>query len=79
MQIRNIRKITDKENIGRKCRLYSKREDCIKEYKNWKHDRVASVLHWGICKRYDCPSDENWYNHKVKEVLENENKDLVEL
>ena len=29
-------------------------------------------MHWKICKEYDLPSTEKWYNHIPEKVLENE-------
>ena len=38
-----------------------------KEYKR-QHDNVARIVHWEICKKYDLPRTEQWYNHKPEGV-----------
>ena len=42
-----------------------------KKYKRC-HDNVARIVHWEICKKYDLPRAEQWYNHKPEGVTENE-------
>ena len=42
------------------------------QYKNWRHDKVAQVLHWEICKKYGLPASEKWYDHRIETVMENE-------
>ena len=42
-----------------------------KEYKR-RHDNVARIFHWEICKEYDLPRAEQWYNHEPEGVTENE-------
>ena len=42
-----------------------------KEYKR-RHDNVARIIHWEICKKYHLPRAEQWYNHKPEGVTENE-------
>ena len=43
------------------------------EYKN-RHDKVANVVHWSLCKKYGLQCAEKWYEHQGKKmpVLENE-------
>ena len=40
------------------------------EYKR-RHDTVAKALHWKICKEFNIPCSENWYNHTPEKVVEN--------
>ena len=42
-----------------------------KEYK-YRHDRVASRLHWELCKENHLEYSVNWYDHKPESVQENE-------
>ena len=42
-----------------------------KEYKR-RHNNVARIVHREICKKYDLPRAEQWYNHKPEGVTENE-------
>ena len=79
-----IRKVIDKEDTDPKCRLCGERDETIVhiladckmlaqcQYKNWRHDKVALVLHWEICKKYGLPASEKWYDHRIETVMENE-------
>lgn len=40
------------------------------EYKA-RHDRVATALHWSICKKIDTETTEQWYRHRADTVVEN--------
>ncbi|MEM7264392.1 MAG: hypothetical protein AAF370_00395 [Pseudomonadota bacterium] len=42
-----------------------------KEYKH-RHDRVATRLHWELCRDYDLEHSKYWYDHKPETVQENE-------
>ena len=42
------------------------------EYKN-RHDRVGQYLQWKICKHYNTPHAEKWYEHKTQPVVEGKN------
>ena len=46
------------------------------EYKN-RHDRVATAVHWGLCKKYQLPHTNNWYDHRAEPVTENEEVKLL--
>ena len=41
------------------------------EYKR-RHDTVAKVLHWHICKEYNVPCSDRWYDHVPEKVIEND-------
>jgi len=41
--------------------------------KQYKHDKVAQVLHWQLCKNHGLEHNEQWYDRKPQTVLENEN------
>ena len=43
-----------------------------KYYKNWRHDKVAQVVHRRLCKSYGLESGDVWYKHEPKPVIENE-------
>ena len=76
-------KIDGQISISPMCRKCNKKVETInhiisecpalaqREYKG-RHDTVAKALHWKICKEYDLPSTEKWYNHIPDKVLENE-------
>ena len=42
------------------------------QYKFWRHDRLAVVVHWNMCKRYKLPYKAQWYEHIPERVLEND-------
>ena len=84
IRTRNIRKVIDKEKISGKCRMCGAREETVahivsecdklaqKEYKIWRHDKVAMVIHWELCHRHGFPTEEKWYDHRIEKVLEND-------
>ena len=41
------------------------------EYKE-RHDKVASMLHWNLCGKYDLLIADKWWEHKVDKVLQKE-------
>lgn len=79
----------DKEDISATCRLCGERDETIahivseckmlaqKQYKNWRHDRIAQVIHWELCKKYNMEHAEKWYEHKPEGVIENENVKML--
>ena len=46
------------------------------EYKR-RHDIVAKTLHWKICKEYNIPCPEKWYNHIPEKVVENDRMKIL--
>ena len=46
------------------------------EYKN-RHDRVGQYLHWKICKHYNTPHVDKWYEHKTPPIVEGENTTIL--
>ena len=40
-----------------------------KEYKR-RHDNVARLVHWHLCKKYNLESTDKWYEHSPKAVME---------
>ena len=36
------------------------------------HNKVASILHWNLCKNYHLPATEKLWEHYVEKVLQNE-------
>ena len=41
-----------------------------KEYKTWRHDRVALIIHWDMCKKYGIEVNEKWRENIVEKYLE---------
>ena len=47
-----------------------------KYYKQWGHDKVAQILHWNLCKKYELRAATKFYDHVPEKVSEN---DLVKI
>ena len=41
------------------------------DYKE-RHDKVTSMLHCKLCKKYNLPTADKWWEHKVDKVLQKE-------
>ena len=62
IRTRSIRHCIYKENISPLCRLCGERDEtvahlvsecktlCQTQYKKWRHDTIAQVIHWQLCK-----------------------------
>ena len=46
------------------------------QYRLWRHDKVAQIIHWQFCERYNFESGAKWYNHEPQAVLES---DIIKL
>ena len=65
LRTKYIRKVIDKEDVAATCRLCGERDETVahvvseckmlaqKQYKNWRHDKIAQVIHWQLCKKYN--------------------------
>ena len=85
---RNYKVNIMKEGGTVKCRMCGERDETIMhilsecsklaqtEYKK-RHDKVATLLHWELCKRLGFHQSEKWYDHKPEPVLENEESKLL--
>ena len=84
LRTNQIRNRIDKMEVSPMCRMCGDREETVahivaeckmlaqKQYKIWRHDRVATVIHWNLCKQYGFEHHEKWYEHAPVTVLENE-------
>ena len=81
-----IKKHIDKMDVSPMCRMCGKRNENIshiisecedlaqKEYKIWRHDKVAAIIHWDLCGKYGFCHSSKHYEHvvtKENKVLEN--------
>ena len=41
------------------------------DYK-YRHDRVAGIIHWSLCKRYGFECSASWFDHQTERVLESD-------
>lgn len=75
-------KVTIMKQVGtKKCRMCGERDEtvmhilseCSKlaqtEYKK-RHDKVATLIHWELCKKYGFNHSKKWYDHRAEAVLE---------
>ena len=42
----------------------------IKKYIE-RHNRVATYIHWTLCRHYKFETPKQWYKHEVNQVVEN--------
>ena len=47
------------------------------QYKNWRHDQVAQVVHWNLCKKIYLQYNKTWYDDSPEAVMENDQVELL--
>ncbi|XP_053117875.1 uncharacterized protein LOC128329940 [Hemicordylus capensis] len=78
-----IRAKGKKSTTNSKCRLCKEADEtvdhltsCCKKIAKTdckqRHDKVAGMIHWNICKKYKLPGAKHWWDHKIEKVEENE-------
>ena len=89
LRTRSIQYRIDKSETSPMCRLCNQREETVahilsecqvlaqNQYKNWRHDKVAQIIHWYLCKLHDLDHNEKWYEHKPEVVQENNSVKLL--
>ena len=55
-------------HIVSECQKLAQQED-----KQVRHDNIAKIFHWKLCKKWGFSKAEKWYIHKSEKVLESEN------
>ena len=82
MRTNAIKTKIDKTTNDSKCRLCKEKKEsvdhlvsaCCKialtDYKK-RHNKVAYMLHWNLCKKYHLLAAEIWWEHKIEKVLQN--------
>ena len=85
---RYIQRAIDGTNISPKCRKWNQKDETINhiasecpalaqnQYKK-RHDTVARVVHQNLCKKYQMPCSNKWYEQQIQPVTENENAKLL--
>ena len=88
LRTRYIQRAIDGTNISPKCRKCNQKDETINhiasecpalaqnQYKK-RHDTVARAVHWNLCKKYQMPCSNKWYEHQPQPVTENENAKLL--
>ena len=65
------RKMKPSNHIASECPALAQNQ-----YKK-RHDTVARAVHWNLCKKYQMPCSNKWYEHQPQPVTENENAKLL--
>ena len=77
-----------KEDVPDRCRLCGQSNETVmhivggcstlagKEYKT-RHDRVGTLIHWLLLKKWNIVCADKWYNHTPEAVTESENGKIV--
>ena len=42
-----------------------------------RHDRVSKCIHWTLCKHYEIPRTEKWYEYTPEPVVEGKNVTIL--
>ncbi len=89
LRTNSIKCRVDKQDVSPACRMCGEREETVahvvaeckmlaqKYYKEWRHDKVAQVIHWRLCERLGFERGEKWYNHVPEPVLESEESKIL--
>ena len=86
LRTRYIQRAIDGTNISPKCRKCNQKDKTINHIANEspalvqnqykRHDTMARAVHWNLCKKYQMPYSNKWYEHQPQPVTENENVKL---
>jgi hypothetical protein len=83
LRTRKIMHAIDHRNVDPKCRMCGQKDETVEhlvsacsklaqtEYKA-RHDKVASIVHWHLCKKYGITVEKEWYKHEPETVREND-------
>ena len=87
----NIRKHIHTEDVSSLYRMCGKFDETIahivaecpslaqNEYKKWRHDQVARMIHWKLCEKWGFERGEVWYTHNAEKVLESDSCKILGL
>ena len=89
LRTNNVKCHIDKQNISPLCRMCRERDETVshitaecsklaqKQYRHWRHDRVAQIIHWKFCDRYNFEKGDKWYDHSPEAVLESDKAKIL--
>ena len=90
LRFMSIKRIIDKQNVSAKRRMCGEGDETvshivfecrklvqIKQYRRWKQDKVAQVIHWDLCVKLGFERDENYCNHEPKPAYESTSNKLL--
>ena len=58
-------------HIVRRCEKLAQKE-CTR-----RHDKVAGIVHWKLCGKYNLKRSEKWYEHVPKGAVEIEEVEIL--
>ena len=82
---RNLKDVVYRENVQTICYVCGAADETVvhivsecqklaqQEDKQVRHDNIAKIFHWKLCKKWGFSKAEKWYIHKWEKVLESEN------
>ena len=85
LRTNSIKRIIDKQNVSAKCRMCGVGDETVshivseckklsqKQYRCWRHDKVAQVIYWDPCGKLGYDREEKYYNHEPQPVYESTN------
>jgi hypothetical protein len=83
LRTRKIMHAIDHRNVDPKCRMCWQKDETVEhlvsacsklaqtEYKA-RHDKVALIIHWHLCKKFGIQVEKEWYKHMAETVYEND-------
>ena len=89
IRVRAVQHLIDKSYSSPTCRLCGQRDETVahivsecqtlaqKQYKKWRHDVVAKVLHWELCAKYGLPHSDRWYEHSPEPSVQNDRAKII--
>ena len=89
LRTNSVKRLIDKQNISLTCRMCGDRVETVShiaaectslaqnQYKSWRHDKVAQVIHWDFSEKCGFEREPNWYDHKPNPVCESERYKLL--
>ncbi|XP_077972208.1 uncharacterized protein LOC144427222 [Styela clava] len=78
----------EKRGVSAKCRMCDARDETVfhilcecsklaqREYK-YRHDNLARIVHWELCKLYGLNRENNWYDHTPEKSQNNDNVTIL--
>ena len=89
LRTNSIKRIIDKQNVSAKCRMCGESDETVshivseckkldqKQYRGWRQEKVAQVIHWELCGKLGYDRDVKCYNHEPLSVYESTNNKLL--
>ena len=84
----DIKRVIDKQNVSH-SEMYGEGDETVsdtvseckklaqKQYRRWRCDKLAKVIHWNLCGKLGYDRDEKYYNDEPQAVYESTNNKLL--